>query len=257
MHLRRLTNAVLSAFAVLGFCTPSEAKLDRSALGVTVATCRLNASVTESPLPCLKVKNSDDDLRGYAVLREPFERQRTILAALSDIAGIEDSRLLGLAAPNFFALAWAERSWVLGKTGTGDAPPGFALAINPKTMRSQDRLHVHIGCLEDAVQAALGKRTVAVNPNRFAALNFKIRGWPLWAMRVDADDLRDLDPIQLLAANLPGASEDMGNQMLVVVREQLPSGKSTFVLLTNRSDDRSRPYSVEPLFASSCSGGIK
>lgn len=253
MHLRRFTSAVLLAFAVLSLCTPSEAKLDRSALGVTVATCRLSTSVTASPMPCLKVVNSDADLSGYAVLREPFERQRTILAALSDIAGIEDSRLLEPVAPNFFALAWAERSWVLGETGAGDVPPGFALAINPKTMRSQDRLHVHIGCLEGAVQAALGKRTVAVNPNRFAALNFKIRGWPLWAMRVDADDLSDLDPIQLLANKLPGASDDMGNHMLVVAHEQLPSGKSTFVLLTNRSDDRTRPYSVEPLFASSCS----
>nr|WP_182422331.1 CDP-diacylglycerol diphosphatase [Aureimonas sp. ME7] len=221
---------------------------------MVVSACRANFTVTSSPAPCLAVETDKDAEGGYAVLREPGERQRTILTALADISGIEDPRLLNAPAPNFFADAWRERHWLLSKGSADDDPPdGFALGINSKFVRSQDRLHIHIACLRPDVQAALKSRVVAVNPNRFARLSFRLGGKSVLAMRIDAADTVDFNPIQVLLDELPGTGVESRRQTLIAVRETLPNGRSAIVLLTNPTQGPgSSPFAVERLIQSDC-----
>ncbi len=100
----------------------------RSALGLVVEACKINSVLTGSPYPCLKVVQAQDPLSSYAVLREPADKERTVLAPLADVPGIEDPRLLTAGAPNYFDAAWKERSDAIR---AGRAPPqDFALAVN-------------------------------------------------------------------------------------------------------------------------------
>src|SRR5882762_8456203 len=85
-----------------------------SALGLVVKACEINSTLTGSPYPCLKVVQAQDPLSSYAVLREPTDKERTILAPLADVPGIEDPRVLAAGAPNYFDAAWRERSAAIG-----------------------------------------------------------------------------------------------------------------------------------------------
>jgi CDP-diacylglycerol pyrophosphatase len=250
----RLRSVLIVCLSVLCLGPINGKAASRSALGIVVSACHTNSTITSSPAPCLAVETKKDAEGGYAVLREPGERQRTILTALSEITGIEDPRLLKAPAPNFFADAWRERYWLLSKGNSDDDPPnGFALGINSPLVRSQDRLHIHIACLRPDIQAALAPRVVAVNPNRFARLNFRLGGRVVSAMRIDAADTLSINPIQILLDKMPGVRAAIGAQTLIAVRETLPNGRPAIVLLTNPSEGSgSKPFTVERLIQSDC-----
>jgi CDP-diacylglycerol pyrophosphatase len=250
MRFLPLLPVLIACAAAVSVPATVAAALSRSALGLVVGACRANALVTSSPSPCVAVVDPDDGRRGYAILREPADRQRTILAPLADIPGIEDPTLLAPGAPNFFADAWKERRRLV------DATPGrtVALAINAKAVRSQDRFHIHIACLDPGVRDAVARRAVAINPDRFAQLNFRLQGHAYWAMRVRADSLEAVNPLQLLASKLPKAAAAMGGQMLLVLGTTFSDGGNGFVFLTNPPGTRAPwMYGVEPLLDPTCS----
>ncbi|WP_090966662.1 CDP-diacylglycerol diphosphatase [Aureimonas phyllosphaerae] len=228
--------------------------VSRSALGVVVAACRANASLLSSPLPCLAVDAGRTDDDGYAILREPGTRQRTILTALAGISGIEDPRLIAANAPNFFADAWRERHWLLSPgNATVDPPNGFALGINSEFERSQDRLHIHMACLRPDVQRVLASRIVSLDLDRFAPLGFRLGGRWVWATRVDGADAMDFDPLRTLRDRMPEVKAQIGRQTLIVVRETLPTGEPTIVLLTNPASGQGRgSFAVERFIRSGC-----
>lgn len=252
--MRRRTLATLAALALSAIGVIAAHAFDRSALALVLTACRASWQYVSSPLPCLKVEAPSADLSAYAVLREPLQKQRTILAPLADISGIEDRRLLRSGAPDFFALAWGERRWVLGDTADEPIPDGFALAMNPEKARSQDRLHVHIACLSPKVQTPLAQRIASISPQRFTDLGIRLRGRVIWAMRMDTDDAASFNPLDLLASRMPGADAAMGSHYLIATKQRLPDGRSTFVLLTNFVPPGARHfYSVESLLDPSCS----
>jgi CDP-diacylglycerol pyrophosphatase len=119
---------LLMSSAALGF--------DRSALQAVIAGCRLNATLTSSPFPCLKVEKPEDAPGGYALLREPGDQARTILTPLAPISGIEDPRLLDPGAANWFAKAWRERFSVARAFPAKDPWSDMALAINSQAGRT-------------------------------------------------------------------------------------------------------------------------
>ena len=205
----------------------------RSTLGWVADACEWDARITSLPFPCLEVGDLPGPYGGYAILREPIDHRRTILVALSDITGIEQPLLLRPDAPNFFEAAWEQRHWVLDPHSVGTPPPGFALAINSHRSRSQDRFHIHLGCLAPQAARALAEHTERLDTARFQPLGFAIHGHRLWAMRVDAAAISDFNPFAILAEKMPGARRAMGDHLLFVVPERLPDGRNSFVLLTN------------------------
>ena len=241
--------ALLLACWLIAASVGNSVALGRSALALVVDSWRVDALITSLSTPCLAVVRPSDPRSGYAILREPLDPKRMILAALGDIPGIEDPLLLPSGSPNFFADAWNERQR-LAKAG----PVGtIALAINSKMIRSQDRLHIHIGCLAPSVRDALLPRVAAINPSRFARLNFRLHGRAYWAMRIEADNLDDINPFQLLAKRMPGASANMARHSLLLADAVLPSGEHTFILLTNHyAPPRDVPVEMESLLDATC-----
>ncbi len=227
----------------------------RSTLGWVADACAVNAALTSLPFPCLHVGHLPGDLGGYAILREPIDRRRTILVALSAIRGIEDPRLLGRDAPNFFEAAWAQRHWLLDPAQAEPTPSGFALGINSHRSRSQDRLHIHMGCLVPKAAKALAEAAGRLGTGGFKPLGFTIHGRKLWAMRVDAGAIADFNPFAILAAKMPGARTAMGEHLLFVVPERLADGRRTFVLLTNPVGRRTDTFfPVEFMLEPNCRG---
>ncbi|WP_271023492.1 CDP-diacylglycerol diphosphatase [Rhizobium sp. RCAM05973] len=219
--------AVLSISLVIAVIIMSSFA-SRSALGLVVRACEINSTLTGSPYPCLKVVQAQDPLSAYAILREPTDKERTILAPLDDVPGIEDPRLLVAGAPNYFDAAWRERSAAIGLHAWKVSPQDFALAINPASWRTQDRLHVHMGCETPRFRALLKTHATEIGSGRFTNLRTKA-GW--WATFHPADDLSNLNPLKVVADGVDGARSNMKNVVVGVFGSTLSDGRHGFYIL--------------------------
>lgn len=221
----------------------------RSALGLVVQACEINATVIGSPYPCLKVVREQDPLSSYAILREPTDKERTILAPLADVPGIEDARLVGAGAPNYFEAAWREQSESnTARTANGSARD-FALAINAANWRTQDRLHIHMGCVTPRFRALLRDHAQQIGSNGFTDLNTRA-GWR--ATFYVADDLSNLNPLQLVADNLDGARANMKNVVVGVFGSTSPDGRHGFYILARIMTERKSRGSAEDMIDPKC-----
>lgn len=221
----------------------------RSALGLVVKACEINSTLTGSPYPCLKVVQAQDPLSSYAVLREPTDKERTILAPLADVPGIEDPRLLAAGAPNYFEAAWKEQSATIGLRGWKASPQHFALAINAASWRTQDRLHIHMGCETPRFRALLKTHAAEIESSRFTNLRTKA-GW--WATFHPADDLSNLNPLKTVADGVDGARSNMENVVVGVFGATLPDGQHGFYILARINGTNKSRGSAEDMIDPKC-----
>jgi CDP-diacylglycerol pyrophosphatase len=169
-------------------------------------------------LPCLETNLE----AGYAVLRPPFGRTDTILTPLKAIKGLEDPQLQAPDAPNYFALAYASRRWI-------GAPQGrLALAVNSRLARSQDQLHIHMGCLSGDF---VGRLDHALGPkaNEWFRAADMAPGLELWTYRLGGKPLAGFAPFRL-ARTLLGDDRALARTTLAVVE-----APSDFVVVVVRS----------------------
>lgn len=202
----------------------------RSALGLVVDACRINSRVTGSPFPCIKVVELPSPLSSYAILREPDDKERTILAPLADIPGTEDPRLVAPGGPNFFGAAWKERSIEIRPRASSSFPAEFALAVNPATWRTQDRLHVHIGCTRPRFRALLKSHELDISRSQFTKLR---NSSGLWARFYSAKDPSEFNPIQAVASGVGDAKSNMAHFAIGVFDAVLSDGQRGFYVLAS------------------------
>ncbi|MCY0387316.1 CDP-diacylglycerol diphosphatase [Robbsia sp. Bb-Pol-6] len=176
---------------------------------ITHGMCVPNVARTGSPSPCAEV----DTAAGFVVIKDIRGRSQHLLIPTARVSGIESPMLLRPGASNYFFDAWAKRDYVIATLGKPLSDDELSLAINPTTARSQDQLHIHIDCIRPDARRGL------------AADDARITGqWSDWAWhgrtyrvrRLAADQLRDTDLFQLVAAQIPDAAADMGTQTIFV-----------------------------------------
>ena len=164
-----VTLARSSAFvpAVLsGLSGPAAGALRDTFWHVVDSLCVGNQRLTASPAPCSVV----DSARGFALLWAGGAHY--LLVPTAKIPGIESDELLAPAAPNYWAFAWQSRSFLDDTVGKAVPRSVIAMAINSAQARTQDQLHIHIGCLRRDVLAAL---------RRFEAKAAASRSAPPWS----------------------------------------------------------------------------
>jgi CDP-diacylglycerol pyrophosphatase len=223
--------------------------VSRSALGLVIKACEVNSTLTGSPYPCLKIVQAQDPLSSYVVLREPADKERTVLAPLADVPGIEDPRLLAADAPNYFDDAWRERADGLGQRAWRDSPQNFALAINAANWRNQDRLHIHMGCEMPRFRTLLKSHETEISSGRFTNLKTKA-GW--WATFYKADDLSNLNPLKLVADGIAGARSDMENVVVGVFSSTSTDGRHGFYILARVMSESESLGSAEDMVDPKC-----
>ena len=86
-----------------------------------------------------------------SLLRPPL-LQDLILVPTRRIVGIEDPFLQSPEAPNYFDAAWRARSFLKGANGQAPDREAVALVANSAFVRTQDQLHIHVGCLFPSAQ---------------------------------------------------------------------------------------------------------
>ena len=150
VRLLLVAGALLMTTAFVAFAMG----LNRQALWQVVRACVADFKLTTAPYPCLAVNLSGGEERGYVVLRPPLMHD-LILSPTRQIVGI-DAQVLRLPnAPAYFDAAWRARSFLADAGGRPPNRDSVALVVNSAAERTQDQLHIHIGCLLPTVQRAI------------------------------------------------------------------------------------------------------
>jgi len=209
----------------LGLAKSAGAATDRNALWQVVnGICVRAQEHAGVPFPCQLV----DLQKGYAVLG--VGSGHLLVIPTVPIRGIESPELRLPGAANYWEYAWEAR-------GRLDGPPSrdnVGLAVNSAEARTQDQLHIHLGCIRPDIKAALRRYDPDIRET-WSKLPFGVGGHLYRIMRVEAETLAAANPFQLLAKGVPFAGADMASQTIVVVGARFRNGKSGFYLLSDHS----------------------
>lgn len=244
MRLRLLFVTVMLTIVSAG----SMSFTSRGALSIVLKTCEVAYKLSGTSFPCLKVVENAAPLSSYAVLREPAASERTIFSPLAVIAGIEDPELLDPTSPNYFYLAWNERSLAVPSE---TAWQNVGLAVNAAIFRTQDHLHIHMGCARPDVRSILS--LADIDQNRFRRLRDRLEGQSYWARWIDASALAGENPVQLVADGIPGARRNMKGVTIGLFGAQSRGGEKGFYILANvMTSLPRRPAAAEELIDPKC-----
>jgi len=222
---RFMLASALSASALAPCAARAFDLSDRGALWQVVHKLCLPMHATLGlPLPCLAV----DDKRGFVVIRAPGDATRIIVVPTIRIEGIESPSLLRDDAPNYWAFAWGERSRVAAVAPRPLGWDDIGMAINSRTGRTQDQMHIHVDCLDARLKHALAGAKLSTQ--RWSTLNLKP-----WAGRYHAKRLAEngleRSVFQTVAKEIPGARTSMGLQKIAIAGVAGAKGERGFVLL--------------------------
>jgi len=191
----------LSGLVVLGLVGAAATEQRQALLGV-VELCVANAKTTGFAFPCLSVDVSQGERRGFVVLRPPVGTPDTILSPTRESIGIEDPELQSSEAPNYFAEAWNARRLAPNADRQLAEPDAFALAVNSRFARTQDQLHIHIGCLQPKIRFRLRALAANLTVGVWSRANLLLAGHEAWAFRTGESDIERLRPFQLIAQKI-------------------------------------------------------
>ena len=205
----KLARAVVVSCVAVAFAFAAAAggpELSRGALWKVVQACVANRALTGAAFPCLKVDVS--------------QRRRPRLRPLARAVGSARPRLgaheKNRAASKTRRFRPRRRQTISRMPGT-PAPfcqtgaksrsraSDVALAVNSRLSRSQDQLHIHIGCLSRRMRRRLQTLAPELPEGRWARIGGPMNvanapyGPGLWARRIDSDTLAGVNPFRLAA----------------------------------------------------------
>jgi len=231
---------------------------DRGALWQVVRTCVTIHALTGAAFPCLEVNISEGEERGYVILRAPIGKPDTILSPTRRILGVEDPLLSTLEAPNYFENAWNARRFLSDANHKPVAHDDVAVAVNSRFWRSEDQLHIHIGCLSRESRETLQAIAPELSENKWSRIREAIHGLNFWGRLVAQETLSGVNPFRLAAEGLNNEPESRAQLTIIVAGTQLAHGRRGFVLLASHANPHndpfrpSRQFSVQDFFDFSC-----
>jgi CDP-diacylglycerol pyrophosphatase len=243
--VRRSSIVLGASFALLVCIVAAGLASDRNILWQVVNNlCVRSERTAGMPFPCQQVDLEKD----FALIKAG--RAHLLLIPTARIEGIESPELLARGAPNYWEYAWEARDHLDKVGGDQLTRDKIGLAVNSRQGRTQDQLHIHIGCLRPDVRAALQVDEPDIS-RAWSKLPFAIGGDEYRIMRVDGDTLGATNPFELVADGIPAARRDMASQTIVVAGMSFGDGGSGFYVLTARSQG-SYPATGESLLDYQC-----
>jgi CDP-diacylglycerol pyrophosphatase len=190
---------------------------DRDRLWPVVRTCVSAYRLLGVAFPCLEVDLPGGDVdRGYAVLR-PLKSDDLILSPTRETVGVEDPFLQSPKAPNYFVAAWQARSFLKGPDGIPPPREQVALIVNSQSSRSQDQLHIHIGCLRPDAQRFLDGAAQRLPLYEWTRVGPLVSQQVYYGVRFKEADFERLNPFRIAAQEFVGAAQNPGRLMVMVV----------------------------------------
>jgi CDP-diacylglycerol pyrophosphatase len=247
----RVPLAAASLMAMTAFATFAVG-LDRLALRQVVRACVADFKLTGAPFPCLEVNLAGGEARGNVVLRPPLLHD-LILAPTREVSGAEDPFLQSRDAPNYFDAAWRAGSLLRVPGGRRPDRNEVALVVNSAVDRSQDHLHIHLGCLLPSVQRAIAAAAPHVPIGGWQQLGAIVHHRTFWGTRVDGTDLADVEPFRLSVVALANKVTDLRKAMIMVAGVRVAGEDGFLILTTYAGAPQSWPVGADDVFEPRCS----
>jgi CDP-diacylglycerol pyrophosphatase len=229
---RRWVLMLVSAVVALTLGVLAQRQQQRDRLRMIVQQqCVPHWLAEQRPAPCSRVtlQDSGPDPQGYAVLHDRKGGVHFLLIPTRTTGGIESLPISGSAVPNYFAAAWSERALLTEGAPAPLPRSAIGLAVNQRSARSQDQLHIHMSCLRPELARALQQQRSRIGP-AWSALEFA--GHRYQALRIMGAELGAADPVRLLAEGVAGARAALADYTLLLAGEQFAEGPG-FVLLAS------------------------
>jgi CDP-diacylglycerol pyrophosphatase len=245
---------VLSALAEIVSARAGFVDGGRGALWEVVQTCVVNHTITGFAFPCLEVNTADGEDRGYVVLRRPGIPD-IVLVPTKQVVGVEDPWLRTDEAPNYFEDAWNARSFLDELERGPLGHENVALAVNSQLMRTQDQLHIHIGCISLLARRAIDSVAPKLSDSGWTRASSGTHGPKIWARRIGQKTLEGVNLFRLAAEGIADGSAKLGQLGIVIAGSELADGRDGFVALAWLDDAAmpSRSLAAEEFLDPRCS----
>ena len=128
------------------------------------------------------------------------------------------------------------------------------LRVNSGLSRTQDQLHIHIGCLSSRAKRAIRSAASELSASRWARVEKEVLGVETWAREIDQSTLDGVNPLRLAVEGIPSVL-DKGSMGIAVAASRLLGGRNGFVELAwlDESNAPGHPFAVEELLDPRCS----
>jgi len=184
---------------------------NRKALWSVIRTLCIPASYVGISFPCLRT----DRAGGYAVIRAPSRsRLDLIIAPTTFIEGMESLYRLKTAPPNLWNAGWISRDLLTAAAGRKLAWDEIILAVNSKTTRSQDHLHIHLGCIDRKLQNFIATEALSTASDWRIAPTEIIR--PGVFIKFLNRDAINSDPFDIIKKEIPGSEKFATEQTIAL-----------------------------------------
>ncbi|MEN0614134.1 CDP-diacylglycerol diphosphatase [Klebsiella indica] len=194
---------------------------------IVLQQCVPDQQQNHNPAPCAEVNLK----AGYVLLKDRNGPLQYLLMPTYRINGTESPLLLNPLTPNFFWQAWQRREILSQHRGSAVSDNVVSLAINSRSGRTQNHLHIHISCLRPDVRTQLDNEASAIS-SRWLPLPGGLMGHKYLARRVTETELAQRSPFLMLAEEVPEAREHMGRFALAMAKQ---SDGSLVLLATERN----------------------
>jgi CDP-diacylglycerol pyrophosphatase len=156
--------------------------------------------------PCVKVDRPNQ----YVVLKDRKGSRHFLLLPMMPLPGIESDALLTGDLANYFKFAWENRGLLSPVEARPVADDNVMLAVNSRSGRTQNQLHIHISCTKFGVKDALAVTQSKITAS-WSELPVELEGHSYWARRVSLEEFDGAGAFAILASGIPEAASDMGN----------------------------------------------
>jgi len=221
--------AVVAVLTVFAAFAAYAMELHRMALWQVVRACVADYKLTGAPFPCLEVNLAGGEERGDVVVRPPLLND-TVLSPTRRIIGIEDPFLQSPEAPNYFDAAWRARAFLKDAGGQVPERDAIALFVNSAIVRTQDQLHIHVGCLSPYARRTLVAVAPKVPMGEWTQIGPVVPHTVFWAYRIPGTDLANVNPFRLAAEELGGKMRSPRDLTVAVVGARVDSDDEFLIL---------------------------
>lgn len=219
-----------AALALAAVAAHAAAK-DRLLLWQITQACETDSRLTGSSFPCLTVDLSGGKEGGHVVFRPPALHD-TVLVPTRRIKGVEDPILVLPDVPNYFAEAWRARSLVKTPGGAAPARDRQLLIVNSGAVRTQDQLHIHIGCLRPEAHRKLASVAPGLPVGEWRLVPALVPHQPFWVLRLGRADVDGVDPFRLVFDAFNSVVDDRA-ELTIGVAGVTVKGEDDLVILAS------------------------